>query len=118
MRKPPETDRASRMQNMVQIRAGNVCFTTLHIFEFFWNHERICSDFLPVRRSLQKYNDQINFGRKIHGINASHSQTLCLYYSRLPLISLTLESVNAQNWTSFQKKLESLDIYIGHIFVS
>ncbi len=34
MRKPPETYRASRMQNMVQIRARNVGFTTLHIFDF------------------------------------------------------------------------------------
>ena len=37
MRKPPETYRALRMQNMVQIRARNVCFTTLHIFDIFPN---------------------------------------------------------------------------------
>ena len=37
MRKPPEMYVASGMQNMVQIRARNVCFTTLHIFDFFRN---------------------------------------------------------------------------------
>ena len=37
MGKPLEKVVASGMQNMGQIRARNVCFTTLHIFDFFPN---------------------------------------------------------------------------------